>query len=77
MENNIWEKCKVLTEFEPNRHVFEYLNCKQILNKQGVPCTMDMIRCDTGERVYFGGIQAGIDFFWVVEKYTVEVKQDV
>jgi|GEM_PF-5423660 len=69
---SIWKKCKVLTEFSENKQTFEFVDCKQILNESGVPCSMDMIRCDNGERVYFAGLQADLTFLWVDEKYTEE-----
>lgn len=71
---SVWKDCKVLTEYqkEPKKLVFEFPDCKQILNQAGEPCTMDLIRCDTGERVYFAGLDQSFDFVWVVKEYTVE-----
>jgi hypothetical protein len=64
-----------LSKWEPNKQEFTFVDCRQILNEQGDPYTMDMIRCDTGERVYFAGIELGsFEFVWVVKKYTVEVE---
>jgi hypothetical protein len=70
---SIWRKCKVLTEWSPKRQVYEFIDCRQILNKEGVPYTMDLIRCDTGERVYFVGITQSLEMIWTVEKYTTLV----
>jgi len=68
--------CKCLTEWKEgphNRMSFDFIECHQILNRDQVPCTMDVIRKDNGARIYFAGIERSGNYVWVDKKYT-EVK---
>ena len=68
------EPSKILVDFIPNKkQVFEYVDTVAIVNPTHMcPCTMDRIRQDTGERVYFVGLTKGLEFIYVDEKYTEE-----
>ena len=68
-----WKYCKCLTEWkeEPhNRMTYEFYECYQILNRDQVPCSMDMIRKDTGKRIYFAGVEKSAKFIWADKKYS-------
>lgn len=69
------ESTKVLVGFEPKkRQEFEFVDTVAIVEGESLGVvSMDRIRQDNGERVYFVGIGQGMDFIYCDKKYTVPV----
>ena len=69
------ESSKVLVGFEPKkRQEFEFVDTVAIVEGESLGVvSMDRIRQDNGERVYFVGTGLGMDFIYCDKRFTVPV----
>lgn len=71
------ESSKVLVGFEPKkRQDFEFVDTVAIVEGESLGVvSMDRIRQDNGERVYFLGIGVGMNFIYCDKRFTVPVME--
>ena len=70
------EKSKVLIEFDKNKETYLNVDTVAIVSQHHRDCvvSMDRIRQDNGERIYFAGTTKDLRFLYVDKKYTKEIK---